>query len=418
MTRPGQVGADVDQVLILHRWTEDCVDYAAFVDHTRHAVRYLTSPEAAATVPPTAATVQTVASMDQAALAIRAGRAMAARFGVPHRIVALHEADLETAAALRGRLGIAGRTLAETVVFRDKLTMVQRMAGAGLRVPAFAAVSGRGDVERFAAEAGYPLVVKPRRGMGSRGTTRIARADDLAALPAEFAEPCLVQSFVPDQVHHVDGVWTGSGLGPWRLSRYVDTWYSRPLGPQLASVEVDDEALLPAIGAFTHAVLAALSHQPRVFHLELFVGERTDDITFLEVGGRAGGGEIPFVWRDVHGLDLLGTDLLLQLGVELAEAYRHPTAPARVAGWLEVAPAGHHPRRLAAIPPTASIGPEVYWHEIAEIGQEISPDAAYPTYFARLRLAGASTAAVERAIWDISARFQFGSATLAEDARP
>jgi ATP-grasp domain len=398
--------------LVLHRWTDRRAEYGRYLDHGAHAVRYVTSADAAATLPGETAQVAVVGSMDHTAEVVRAAKAIAERFGAPDHVVALHEADVEIAAALRARFDVPGWRLADVTPFRDKLRMVAAVADAGLPTPVFAAAAGRDDVRRFTAQVGFPVVVKPRRGMGSRGVTRIDDPAGLLALPESFPEPCVAQSFVPDPVFHVDGVWNGHALGAWRASRYVDTCYALALGPQLASVEEDDPELLAAIGAFTAGVLAGLSAAASVFHLELFVDRHTRRITFLEIGARTGGDEIPFVWREVHGVDLLSVHFDLQVGRRGPDALRGlpegggPAQP-QVAGWLAVSPPPSAAYRLVGVPAPGAIRLPVYAYRVSRPGTVIPADPVNPQVAGCFRLSGRASAPVEQAILALAARFRF-----------
>lgn len=99
-----------------------------------------------------------------------------------HAMVCQTEQGLVPAALVGEVLGLnpnPTRVVRET---RDKVLMRKRMAESGFGAVASAAGSCRADIERFAAEHGYPLIVKPRDGSASRGTTYIADAAQLEAI--------------------------------------------------------------------------------------------------------------------------------------------------------------------------------------------------------------------------------------------
>jgi 5-(carboxyamino)imidazole ribonucleotide synthase len=73
----------------------------------------------------------------------------------------------------------AAATLA---VVQDKLLQKERMLQAGLAVPAFAAVATPSDVSAFAAEFGWPVVLKARRnGYDGYGNATVRKAEDIDA---------------------------------------------------------------------------------------------------------------------------------------------------------------------------------------------------------------------------------------------
>jgi len=395
-----------DHILVVHRWHDRYAVYERYIDHHGHRVTYITTELGRHSVPESAAAVHVVGATDDLEGVREAADELVLRFGRPARVLALNEGDLDTAAALRVHLGCPGQDPGQLLRFRDKLTMTRIVAGAGIPTPASADAPDADAVLQFASDHGWPVVVKPRRGTASRGFLRLDSTDDLPLLRGLPDEPRLVQQFCADAVFHVDGVWTGSGLGPWRASRYVNSCVEFTTGAVLGSVEVDDPDLLALLGEFTAAVAEALSDQPWVFHLEVFVGSGEDGaarLTFLEVGFRVGGAEIPFVWREVHGIDLMASAVDVQLG-------RPPSIPTPadwdVGGWLLVPTPVPAPCRVvtAVLPPTPHEGP--YASVVPPVGHLVPQVGGYEHVGARFRFRGASTADVEKAITNTASRFR------------
>ncbi|WP_405859517.1 ATP-grasp domain-containing protein [Streptomyces sp. NBC_00090] len=318
----GREGTGQEHVVVLHRWRGQHARYAAYLDHRAHRVTYVTTELGRSSVPEDAAAVRIVRATDDPVETRAAVAELIERFGPASRLVALNEGDLDNAAALRVVFGLPGQTPAELERFRDKLTMVRLVDAAGVRVPEYADADTAEDVRAFAERHGWPVVVKPRRGTASRGVLLLHTEDELDAHAGIFLpdrhEPRIVQSFVADPVLHVDGLWTGGALGAWRVSRYVNNCEEFTKGSFLGSVEVDDPEVLGPLADFTAAAAEALGDGlPWVFHMEVFLGRASDGSprpVFLEAGARVGGGEIPFVWREVHGLDLMSAAADIQLG--------------------------------------------------------------------------------------------------------
>ncbi|AKN71687.1 biotin carboxylase [Streptomyces sp. PBH53] len=395
-------------IVILHRWRDRHAHYEDYLDHRTHHVTYVTTALAQDSVPAEAAAVLVVPATDDTAAVWRAVTELRARFGPPARLLALNEGDLDTAAAVRERLGCAGQTPAELARFRDKLTMNRIVAEAGVPTPRFADAPDEHAVRAFADRHGLPVVVKPRRGTASRGVVRLAAAADLPQLAALPPEPRLVQEYCPDDIVHIDGLWTGDRLGPWRASRYVNTCVDFTQGQALGSVELDDPALLAALGEFTARVAGALSTEPWVFHLEAFVGTGAGGrpaIRFLEAGYRVGGAEIPFVWREVHGIDLMRAAADIQLG-------RSPELPVperwRTGGWLLVPSPVPAPCRVLGheLPDPQDPAEAPYAAVVPAVGQVIPRVGGYEHVGARFRFRGGSSGEVEKAVLRTAAQFR------------
>jgi 5-(carboxyamino)imidazole ribonucleotide synthase len=90
----------------------------------------------------------------------------------------------------------------ETVgLVQDKLTQKQRIAAAGLSVPAFRAVATPEEVLAAGAELGWPMVLKARRnGYDGYGNATVRAPEDLATAWQHLAargSPLLVEAWVP-----------------------------------------------------------------------------------------------------------------------------------------------------------------------------------------------------------------------------
>lgn len=99
--------------------------------------------------------------------------------------------DLEAA-------GVTVRPSSTTLSFADKLHQRRTFADAGLPLPAFAEVTNTAEVESFAAEHGWPVVLKaPRGGYDGRGVSvakDVAAAQDM--LDAAAGRPLLAEQML------------------------------------------------------------------------------------------------------------------------------------------------------------------------------------------------------------------------------
>ncbi|WP_106970298.1 ATP-grasp domain-containing protein [Kitasatospora phosalacinea] len=404
-------------VVVLHRWRAGYVDYTTVLDHGADRVSYVTTEVGRDRVPAAAAGVEVVDATDDLVAVRRAVAALAERFGPPRRIVALKEDDLLTAALLRAEWDCEGVRPEQALRFLDKLVMAEVVADRGLAVPALAAVDSAEEVRSFGGKYGWPVIVKPRIGSSSDGVVRLEGPEDADGVDFS-ARPMLAQVYDPRPIHHVDGVFLDGRLAAFRTSRYVNTCLDFRTGAYLGSVEEDDPAVVAAVGAAAERFLAAFDTDPLVFHLELFVG--TDPATgavecaFLEVGARVGGSEIPFLWREVHGYDLMAAALRVQLG----EPVQPPVLTGReVAGWLLAPSPASRPCRITEVTPLAGSVPGLYAEALLEPG-EVLPlaDAYYEHVGGRFRFRGATSRTVEDAIRTAAADFRVSAEPVGDVA--
>ncbi|WP_069172163.1 ATP-grasp domain-containing protein [Streptomyces griseus] len=394
-------------IVVVNRWRERYADYLGYVDHRENAVTYVSTEVGLGSVPAEAAGIALVDATDDPVQVRSAVAGLTGRHGIPHRIVALKEDDLLVAAGLREDLGLPGPYPADLLPFRDKFLMCRAIAAAGLPVPAFASADSPGEVADFTSVSGWPVVLKPRIGSSSAGVRILSGPADLAGLPA-FTEPMLVQAFVEHPIHHVDGVFDGTRTSRLRVSRYVNTCLGFREGAFLGSVEVDDPGVVRAVTEAADGYLAALTDGPTPFHLEVFV-ERTPDgahCVFLEVGARVGGAEIPFIWRDLHGYDLMRAAFELQLGLAGTAAETAPPT-GEVGGWLLIPAPEARPCVITHV--TSMLGGRTgpYAESILPPGEVLpEADAYYEHVGGRFRFRGRTSGEVEAALTDTAARFR------------
>ncbi|WP_406154798.1 ATP-grasp domain-containing protein [Streptomyces sp. NBC_01023] len=408
-----------EHVMVIHRWTDRYADYATYLDHAVHRVSYVTTERAARHLPyEQAAGVRIVDSTENVKQVREAIGSLAEQTGPPTRILALQETDLDLAADLRGEFGLPGQRSEDLEPLRDKLLMAQRLTAAGVPVPATADAPDHGAVESFAARHGWPVLVKPRRGTASAGIRRLDSPEALRAYTFPRDTEMLVQPWLPDEVLHVDGVYSGNagdagdagatsdagdtgdagrGLGAWRASRYLSTCLEFTAGTALGSVEIDDPELLGRIGEIAAATAGALFAGPAVFHLELFESAG-GALTVLEIGARPGGAEVPFIWREVHGIDLMAVAVAQQTGIGTGSAPAFE-GPADVAGWLLVPPSVPMPCRvLSATGHRASGAAPGPYAEVRPHKGALLSEGGYENSGMRFRFRGRDSAGVTEAV--------------------
>ncbi len=372
------------------------------IDHSRAMVTYVTDRARAAVVMSGRDHVADVIVVDDpadlAAEVIPRIERLFRRLGTADAVFAPSEYDLLAAATIRDKFGIPGMTGAQTLCFRDKVRMKQRVSAAGLAVPRFSECGSLAEASDFADSVGYPLVLKPRRGMGSRGIHVVSDRRELTAAwpqinPAEYE----LEEFVTGTIYHVDGLVYGGRLAFGHVSRYLrtclDTAHNRvPLG----SVAVDDPVLGPALRDFAMSCLTALALQAGAFHLEIILNGAKP--VFLEAGARVGGGQIRFVFQDLYGIDIMREWAGMELG-------RQPVAQATsglFGGWLVVPPPCEPPYEVVSVTQLAGRVPYLYYEALPLAGEVYDAERLRLDRWpgGRFRYAGPSTSSIELAIED------------------
>lgn len=249
------------------------------------------------------------------------------------RVVAVDERTVLPAAYIRQVFNIPGPRPAEVDAFRSKRTMKQWLAPRGVRVIR--------DLDPAELEAGpfTPCVIKSHDGTASGGVHLCPTRADYDAHRHELAHGFMLEEFVEGEIFHVDGAYNADGLVAVPHV-YINTCYDHyALGLPVGSVGVDDPVLKQRLVTFTEAVIAALPLREGVYHLEI-IRTPQDELVFLEIGGRVGGGEVNHNFTDVYNFDLLEFHIASQLGLSpKLRKVRENT----VGGWLMINSVQHVP---------------------------------------------------------------------------
>lgn len=381
-------------VLVLNRWDDEFARYHEYLDHAQNRVTYITAAAAVgAVVPELAAEVRVVQDLGSAAEVTALARDLYARHGRIERIIAMSEFDLDLAADLRAGLGVPGPTPQATRLVRDKVAMKRRVAAAGIRVPRVSPALDPAAVHDFVREVGFPLIAKPRTGAASHGVQKIDAPGQLErALRTMDAARDELEEYVAGPIYHVDGLVAAGRLVASRPARYVNTCLDFALGLPLGSIGLDDPGFNHELDGLTAEVLAALELDTGAYHLEVIrAGGPRAEWVFLEIGGRVGGGEIPFVWRDVHGIDLVAAWVRLQLD----QAVEVPPSD-EVAGFAMIPEPREVPCEVVERNSLLGLLPTLYAEVLPAKGDRLDGRGGYEHIGGRFRFRGRSSSAVER----------------------
>ncbi|RAG84067.1 biotin carboxylase [Streptacidiphilus pinicola] len=383
------------RVLVINRWSDDFADYGSYLDHQAHQVAYVTVAGHRPLLPAATAHAEVVADPSDVGEVTAAALRCHLALGGTDVVLALSEFDLLTAARVREQLGVPGADTEAVLRFRDKTVMKQAVAAAGLRVPQFRAIGSAEDAAAFAAaHGGGPVMLKPRTGAASSGCVLLRPGQDARhELAGRDLTGYEAEEFVEGPIWHVDGLLADGELRFGLASRYLNTCFDFGLGTPLGSVVQQGPAAETMLD-FALRSLAALGLRTGAFHLEVI--EHADGPVFLEVGARVGGGEIPFVCRDVYGVDLVGDWVRLELSEQPRTLPAGETSEGAHGGFLMLPePVG---QRLVERPSLVGVVPGLYAEELPEPGHVFTGHGGYDEILGRFRYRADSPAAVEAAI--------------------
>lgn len=215
----------------------------------------------------------------------------------PDRVECLWEVGVELAARLRAELRIPGLSMEDARDFRDKDRMKAKLERAGLRVPKHAAVRSLADLHAAVAHIGFPMIVKPIDGAGTRDTFKLESAADLAqVLPQiQHIPEMIAEEFIDGDEFTFDTVCIRGRPVFESIAQYhPNPLYSRTqewISPaQIVLRDPHIPQLADAV-AFGRQVLSAMNMGTGFTHMEWF-RTRQGEVVFGEIAARAPGGRL------------------------------------------------------------------------------------------------------------------------------
>jgi biotin carboxylase len=219
-------------------------------------------------------------------------------------IVCWSETDVPLKNFLASALQLAGMSEQAVRHSRDKITMKQRLKHLGPMIPAFHEVSSLVDARVAAARIGYPVIVKPASGSGSKGIFKVENesaleqalvlladiaTDKFDSVFAAFGGKIILEEFVEGPEFSVDG-YVAEGnitvIGITDYQSHTDTFVeNRHIFPSRYSNAIQEE-----ITDCAKTIVRELAIDNTVFHLE---GKYTrSGFRFIECAARPAGGYI------------------------------------------------------------------------------------------------------------------------------
>jgi len=272
---------------------------------------------------------------------IRAVRRVQDRLWVD-RIEATIEAHIMSTAEVREACTIPGTSVHTAWLCRDKPSMKEALRAAGVPTAASAAVGSAAEAHSFAAQVGFPVILKPRSGAGASGTIRVDSVSDLdqalGVFGGQSADSIAVEEFIEGHEGFYDTIAVNGQVMVDFASHYypnvLEAMRTRWISPQFVStnrIEVAPE--YAELRDMCRRVIAALGIETSATHMEWFFGPK--GLKFSEIGCRPPG---------------VGAWDLYSAGNEI-DVYRE-WANAIVSGGTQAAPSRRYATGIVALRPS------------------------------------------------------------------
>jgi hypothetical protein len=212
------------------------------------------------------------------------------------RLEATVEAHVMTAAEVREACGIPGTSVRTAFLCRDKPAMKEALRVAGIPCARSTGATSGAEVRAFAAEVGFPLILKPPAGAGASGAERVDDADELEAAIArshvDQGAALAVEEFIEGHEGFYDTITIDGEVVHEFVTHYypnvLEAMRTRWISPQFVSTNRLDDA--PGYGHLKElgrAVVSTLGIGTSATHMEWFYGPK--GLKFSEIGCRPPG---------------------------------------------------------------------------------------------------------------------------------
>jgi hypothetical protein len=225
------------------------------------------------------------------------------------RIQSLWETQMLLAARLRETFRLPGMTVAQTVPFRDKEVMKQVVEKAGIRVPRHGRARTAAEAWAAVERTGYPAIVKPIAGAGSKDTFRCNDRGEFeqALQRTRHVEELSVEEYIDGEELTFDTVCARGEVLYHNVAWYrpkpmilaQNAWISM----QNICLRDTDSALARPGKELGLRVLEALQFKDGFTHMEWFLTPNGEAV-FGEIGARPAGARLVHCMNYASDIDL------------------------------------------------------------------------------------------------------------------
>ena len=236
---------------------------------------------------------------------------LSGQLGPVQRLLAVLEQLQVPLAQVREHLGVPGMDVVTARNFRDKAQMKTVLRAAGVPCARHRLAGSAADAQSFAAEVGFPLVVKPPAGAGAKSTFRLDDRGDLTAwldtIPPSPDRPALIEEFLTGEEGSYDSVMVDGQVVWDSVSDYLPAPLEVLRHPWMQwVVRLPRDISGPeykGIREVAPTALTALGLRNGLTHMEWF--RRPDGtVAVSEVGARPPGAQITSMLCYAHDFDL------------------------------------------------------------------------------------------------------------------
>jgi len=226
---------------------------------------------------------------------LRATRFIQSRLPID-RLEAVVEAHIMCAAKVREACGIPGTSVRTAFLCRDKPAMKEVLRQGGVPCAQSTGAASGDEVRAFAAEVGYPLILKPRDAAGASGTVRADNAQELEAAIRDSRVDQGARIAVEEFIEGHEGFYDTLAIGGRVAHEFICHYYpnvleamrTRWISPQFITTNrIDSAPGYQDLKVLGQKVIELLDIGTSATHMEWFYGPK--GLKFSEIGCRPPG---------------------------------------------------------------------------------------------------------------------------------
>ena len=226
------------------------------------------------------------------------------------RMEATVEAHILPAAKVREAAGIPGTTVQTAFLCRDKPAMKEALRQADVACAQSRGVASPQELRMFAAEVGFPIILKPRAGAGASGTQRVDNDRELESAIVDQGIDRGASVAAEEFIEGHEGFYDTISIGGKVVHEFISHYYpnvleamrTRWISPQICvtnRMDVPEYGQLKELG---QKVIKALGIGTSATHMEWFFGPK--GLKISEIGARPPGERIWDLYCVGNDLDL------------------------------------------------------------------------------------------------------------------
>ncbi|WP_340175247.1 ATP-grasp domain-containing protein [Staphylococcus gallinarum] len=209
------------------------------------------------------------------------------------------EKGVLTGGFIRSFFGIDGPKFEEALATTNKLYMKSKVNEFNIKTAPFESLSDLTQLEYTAQEIGYPIIIKPAVGSGTKNTFKIESREDLLTKQNtnifdelyDINVPLIVEKFIEMEEYHCDAIINDNQVQFLSISKYLTPPLKSINGYTGSFIIPTDSQIYNRLKQEVYKIVDNLSISKGPIHVELY-HTNYDEILFGEIALRPGGGGI------------------------------------------------------------------------------------------------------------------------------